>query len=415
MTADQNLGHRLHAVGRRLRTIGGAVLVIVAVAAIWIYIDAGRESTDDAQVDGHITQIAGRIGGTVEAVNVTDNQQVEAGAVLVQLDRRTYQAIVDRATAELADAEAAARAAQAGVPIVSTTTTSGVTTAEAGVGEARAAVQAAMTEIDAARARLAAAQARLREREAEATRAQRDFERLAELIKKDEISQQQYDAARTAAESLRASRAVTEADITAAESAVRVAESRLAQARGAQIRAESSLLNAHTAPEQLVATRAQAAAAAARVERARALLRQAQLDLEHTAIRAPSRGVVSKKSVEIGQVIQPGQPLMALVSMDEVWVTANFKETQLANMRPGQRVVFTVDAYGGRRFDGTIDSIASATGARFSVLPAENATGNYVKVVQRVPVKIVLASGQDPARPLRPGMSVVPTVYTRQH
>ena len=413
MTAQENLENRLHAVRRRLTMVAGAAVVIIAIAAIWIYIDAGRESTDDAQVDGHITQIAGRVGGTVEAVQVTDNQQVEAGAVLVQFDRRTYQAIVDRAAAELADAEAAALAADVGVPIMSTTTTSGVATAEAGVGEAQAAVLAATTEVDAAKARLVAAQARLREREAEATRAQRDFERLADLIKKDEISQQQYDAARTAAEALRASRAVAEADISAAESAVRVAESRLAQARGAGVRAESSLHNAHTAPEQLAVTKAQAASAAARVERARATLRQAQLDLEHTAICAPARGVVSKKSVEVGQVIQPGQPLMALVSMDEVWVTANFKETQLETMRPGQRALFTVDAYGGRRFEGKVDSIAPATGARFSILPAENATGNYVKVVQRVPVKIVLASGQDPAYPLRPGMSVVPTVYTR--
>jgi len=413
MTAQETFSNALKAARARLTVIAGVVLAIALVAAVWIWLEAGRESTDDAQVDGRITPIAARVGGIVEVVAIDDNQAVKKGEMLVRLDQRPYQAAVDHAAAELADTEAAARAAETGVPIASTTTSSDVTTAQAGLDVARATETAAAADVEAAQAQLAAARARLTERETEAARSKRDFERLGDLIKKDEVSRQQYETAEAAAKAADAAAAAAAADVKAAESGVRLAESRLAQAHGAVARAEAQLASAHTAPEQMKITRAQADAAAARVERARAALRQARLNLEYTTLAAPADGVISKKQVEVGQVVQPGQALMALVSMNDVWITANFKETQLDNMRPGQRVVVSVDAYGGHTFNGHVDSIAPATGARFSLLPPENATGNYVKVVQRVPVKILIERGEDPDRILRPGMSVVPTVYIR--
>ncbi len=397
----------------RFRILLGVVALLAIVAGVWWFLTRGHQSTDDAQVDAHLTQIASRVGGTVSRVLVDDNQQVDAGTVLVEIDPRDYQVAVDKAKAELADAEAAAVAAQSNVPITSTSTESGVSSAQSGVDQARIAIDAAAKEVEAARARLNAAQSRLREVEANATRTRRDVERLKGLLEKDEVSQQQYDAAVASADAQAAATDTARAQIAEAEAAVRMAESRQAHARAAEAQARAALRNAQTGPEQVTATRARASSAQARVEQAKATLAQAELNLQYTVIKAPARGVVSKKSVNPGQVIQPGQPLLSLVQTDEVWITANFKETQLDGMRPGQRVLIEVDAYGGKRFEGKVDSIAAATGARFSLLPPENATGNFVKVVQRVPVKIVLDQGQDPEHLLRPGMSVTPTVYIR--
>jgi membrane fusion protein (multidrug efflux system) len=397
----------------RFRILVGVVVLLAIGAGVWWLMTRGHESTDDAQVDAHLTQIASRVGGTVQKVLVDDNQLVEAGTVLVEIDPRDYQVAVDKAKAELADAEAAAVAAQSSVPITSTSTQSGVSTAQSGVEQARIAIEGAGKEIEAAKARLTAAQSRLREAEANATRSRKDVDRLKGLLAKDEVSQQQYDAAVAAADAQAAASDTARAQIAEAEATVRTAESRQAQAQAAAAEAHAALRNAQTGPEQVTATRARASSAQARVEQAKATLAQAELNLEYAVVKAPARGVVSKKSVNPGQVIQPGQPLMSLVQTDDVWITANFKETQLNEMRPGQRVVVEVDAYGGREFQGKVDSIAAATGARFSLLPPENATGNFVKVVQRVPVKIVLEQGQDPEHLLRPGMSVTPTVYTR--
>ncbi len=389
-----------------------AVLLIGAVAA-WLVLTRGQESTDDAQVDGHVTQMAARVGGTVLKVHVADNQAVTAGAVLVELDPRDYQIALDRARAELADADASLVAAQSNVPIASTAAASNLTTAQGGLAQARSAVVAAEREVDAARARIAALQAREREAQANATRATRDVERLAGLLAKDEVAQQQYDAAVAAAAAGRAAVDSARAQVREAEAGVPVAESRLAQARTGEQQATAAVRSARTVPDQVTAIRARATSAQARVDQARATLAQAELNLQYTTITAATDGIIAKKSVNPGQVIQPGQPLFAIVRVDDVWVTANFKETQLANMRPGQRVTLDVDAYGGREFSGTVDSIAAATGARFSLLPPENATGNFVKVVQRIPVKIVLDAGQDGGAVLRPGMSVTPTVHTR--
>ncbi|MBI3403785.1 MAG: HlyD family secretion protein [Acidobacteria bacterium] len=392
--------------------IAVVVLTVVAVG-VWMFLTAGRESTDDAQLDAHVTQLAARVSGTVSRVAVEDNQLVDAGTVLVELDPRDYQVAVEKARAELADAEASALAAQSGVPIVSTTSASNVTTARGGIAQAQSGVAAADKEVEAARARLTTAQAKLREAEANAARSARDVERWRGLLAKDEISRQQFDAATTTAEAQKAASDSARSQVVEAEAGIRVAESRLAQARAAEQQANAELATAETGPSQVAATKARAAAADAHVHQARATLAQAELNLQYATVKAPVRGIVSKKGINTGQVVQAGQPLLALVEIEQIWVTANFKETQLRSMKPGQRVTVDVDAFGGREFHGKVDSIAGATGARFSLLPPENATGNFVKVVQRVPVKIVLDAGQDPEHLLRPGMSVTPTVYTK--
>ena len=397
----------------RFRIAAGIVILVAIGGAIWYGIASGRESTDDAQVDAHVTPIAARVGGAILRVPVADNQQANAGDVLVEIDPRDYQVALEKARAELADAEANALAAQSNVPITSTATTSNVATARGGVDQAQGGVSGAERELDAAHARLTTAQARLREAEANAARAARDAERWRGLLAKDEVSQQQFDGVVAAAEAQKAAADSARSQVAEAEAGIRVAESKLLQARAGEQQAHAELQTAQTGPQQVTVTKARAAAAEAQAQQARAALAQAELNLQYATVKAPVKGIVSRKSIEVGQIVQPGQPLMAIIPLDTVWVTANFKETQLTNLRPGQKAVVTVDAYGGHTFTGHVESIAAATGARFSLLPPENATGNYVKVVQRVPVKIVLDALQDAEHLLRPGMSVVPTVYTR--
>ena len=391
------------------------VLIVLAIVggSLASWVTRGREITDDAQVDAHVTPIAARVGGTVLTVNVVDNQAVEPGALLVELDRRDYQIAVDKARAELADAEANAIAAQSNVPITSTTATTNVGMAQGSVDQARGAADASARDVEMTRARLVASQARLREAQANATRSARDVERLRGLLAKDEVSQQQFDLAAATAEAQKAATDVARAQIVEAEAGIRLAQSRQAQAAAGETHARAALQGAQTAPEQVTAVRARASSAQARVEQAKANLAQAELNLERTTVKAPARGIVSKKIITPGQVIQAGQPLMALVQTGDVWITANFKETQLEGIRPGQRVTMSVDALGGKTLTGHVHSLAAATGARFSLLPPENATGNFVKVVQRVPVKIVLEAGQDPDQRLRPGMSVTAKVLTK--
>ena len=392
------------------------LILVVVVAAIafgtWHYFST-RESTDDAQIDAHIIPVSARVGGTVIEVLVHDNQQVEAGTVLVKIDPRDFQVAVEKAKADLASAEAAAIAARTGVPVAHTTTGSQVSSSQAQVEIAQAGILAAEKQVAAAHARAKASEAHLAEAQANYTKASRDLERMKQLVAKDEISQQQYDAAVAAADASKAAVASTRADAAAAEQAVQVAESHQVQTKAQLDGAHAALAAAETAPQQVAITRAQASSAEARVQVAQAALDQAELNLSYTTIKASVAGQVSKKSVEPGQVIQAGQPLMALVPLEDIWVTANFKETQLKNMRPGQPVTISVDAFGGRKYQGHVDSISAATGEKFSLLPPENATGNYVKVVQRVPVKILFEKGQDPEHVLRPGMSVEPTVITK--
>jgi membrane fusion protein (multidrug efflux system) len=401
---------------RRLRARwalpGVAVVLAAAGYFVWQYYSV-RESTDDAQVDAHITPISARVGGTVVTVNVAENQYVNADTVLVRLDPRDYEVALQRAQADVAAARSTALAAQTGVPITSIATASRLATAQANVQAARAALAAAQKEVNVAAAQLSSAQARLREAQAKNVWAQGDLGRMKQLIAKDEISRQQYDAALAAADQARAAVDSAQAAVAQAEQGVPVAESHVAQARAALAQAQAGVEAAQTAPQEIAVTRAQFSSAEARVRQFQASLAQAQLNLEYTTVKAPVSGIVSKKSVEPGQIVQPGQPLLAIVPLDDIWVTANFKETQLNRMRPGQPALIAVDAYGGRNYNGRVESIAAATGARFSLLPPENASGNYVKVVQRVPVKILLEKGQYPQRLLRPGMSVNVTVITR--
>ena len=394
----------------RIIVIAAAVAVIGGVAAWWHY--SGRESTDDAQIDGHIHQVAPRAAGTVLEVAVRENQPVKAGQVLVRIDPRDYEVALARARADLVDAQAAAEAARVGVPIASATTAGQYGAARAKVGNAEAGVGAAASEVDAAKASLAVVEARLKQARVEAARAARDRDRLKPLFEKDEVSRQQYDAAVSAADAAAAAMESATAAVNQAHQNVALAQARQQQSQGALASARADLQAAATAPQQVSATRSRAASAEARVQIAEAAVKQAELMLSYTTVKAPVDGVIGRKSVEVGQVVQPGQPLFAVVSLDDVWVTANFKETQLAEMRPRQPANVEVDAY-GRDFKAHVESIGAATGARFSLLPSENASGNFVKVVQRLPVKIVLEPGQDPEHLLRPGMSVTATVSVR--
>jgi len=330
---------------------------------------------------------------------VQDNQFVKAGDVLVEIDPADYEIAVNRAKADYEDALAAASAAGVNVPITSVNTGSQLSSAEATVENARAGVSAAEQQLQAAKAQTAQA-------EANNSKAQSDLLRYKQLVDKQEISQQQYDqavaAARAGAASVDAARAAAEA----AGQGVVQARSKLAQT-GADLR------SAQTAPQQLAVTRSKAQSARAAAERKRADLDQAQLNLTYTRVVAPVSGIVSNRTVEVGQNVQPGQEMLKLISLDDIWVTANFKETQLRQMRAGQPVEIKFDS-NGKKYKGRIDSIAGASGARFSLLPPENATGNYVKVVQRIPVKIVFEPGETKEHVLRPGMSVEPKVWIRQ-
>jgi membrane fusion protein, multidrug efflux system len=373
----------------------GAVIVLAVVGFfVWRYMNS-YEATDDAQVDGHINNISARISGYVLKVNVDDNQYVEQGAVLVQIDPRDYQVALERAKAELADAEATAQAMNLNVPVETIGTTTQVSTSEAGLVAAQAGVGAARRQLDSARAQLQQA-------EANNARAQADVARYSALVAKDEVSRQIYDQANATAKA-------SAAAVEGARAAVAAAEQQIAQAQGRVSEAEAALQYSHTGPQQVAATRARARAAIAAVQQKRAALDQAQLDLTYCTVTAPVSGVVNKRA-EVGMNVQPGQTLVSVVPLDDVWVTANFKETQLRRMKVGQRVTVSVDAY-GREYQGHVESIAGATGAQFSLLPPENATGNYVKVVQRLPVKIVLDSGQNRDHLLRLGMSVEPKVW----
>jgi len=397
----------------RIRIAIGIVVVAVIATTAWLLATAGRETTDDAQVDAHVTPIAVRVGGHVIEVRVKENQEVEAGAVLAVIDPRGYQVALDKAKAELATAEADAVGAKVEVPITSTTATSSVSTASGGVEQARAAVELARQNIEGANARLVTAEARRREAEANATRASKDLDRLKMLLAKDEISQQQYDATASAADAARAALDSAQSQVVEARTSIQAAQSQLVHARAAESQAAAQLQVAQTAPQQIESVRARAASADAKVLQQRAAVQQAELNLQYATVTAPVNGIVSKKAVEVGQIVQPGQALMAVIPLEEVWVTANFKETQLGSMRAGQPAVVEVDAYGGREYRGHVESLAAATGSRFSLLPPENATGNFVKVVQRVPVRIAIDEKQDPQQLLRPGMSVTAKVYTR--
>ena len=375
-------------------------LVVLLVVGFFMYrYFTSYESTDDAQVDGHINSVSARISGHVIKLNVQDNQYVQAGTVLVEIDRTDYQVAYERAKADFADAQAAAVAAGVTVPITSVNTNSQISASEADVASARAGIQAAQQQFQAAKAQL-------QEAEANNVKAQNDLARYKQLVEKQEISHQQYDQATAAAQA-------GAAGVEAARATADAADQQVTQAKGRLVQAEANWRYANTAPKQMQISQARAQSALAQAERMKANLDQAELNLQYTKVVAPVNGVVSNRTVEVGQNVAPGQELMKVINLDDIWITANFKETQLRDMHAGQRVTIEVDA-NGRKYNGKVDSIAGASGARFSLLPPENATGNYVKVVQRVPVKIVLDPGSNKDQSLRPGLSVTPKVWFRE-
>jgi membrane fusion protein (multidrug efflux system) len=382
--------------GRNIALIS-LVLVLIVVGILLYRHYAAWESTDDAQIDGYIYPVSARVGGYVTRVMVDDNQFVKAGTVLAQLDPKDYEVAVANAKAAWANGQASAAALQTNVPLTSVNTSSELSSAAADVDNFNAGLLAAERQVD-------AAQATLQQAEANDLKAQDDVNRYKPLAAKDEIPQQLYTQAT-------ASQAATAAAVQAAKSSAAAAEQAVTQARAKVVQAQARMLSARTRPQQISVQRSRAEAALADTQRASAVFDQAQLNLQYTTIVAPIDGVVGQRSVQPGQNVTPGQQLMTIIPLDSqnIWVTANFKETQMTKMRTGQHVEISVDTY-GRKYDGHIDSIAGASGARYSLLPPENATGNYVKVVQRIPVKIFFEKGQDPEHLLRPGMSVEPDV-----
>ncbi|MBZ5610102.1 MAG: HlyD family secretion protein [Acidobacteriia bacterium] len=389
------------------------MLILAALAAgsyaAWEHFSA-YESTDDAEIDGHINAISARINGYVSDVPVQDEQYLKAGDVLVRIDPKDYEVALANAQADLAAAEAALQSSRTDVPITSATTNSQLTTARSGRVDADAALLGAQRQLSAAEARIETAQAQVREAQATYMKDTDDVARYKLLVTKDEIPKQQYDTAVSTADAAKATVDARRAAVAEAEQNVRYAQSAIEQANAKIVQADASIQSALTAPQQVAVSRARARSAEAQVAQKQALVDQARLNLSYCTIVAPVSGIVDKKTVEIGANVSPGQQLMAVVPLDDIWVTADFKETQLRLMKPGQRVRFSVDAY-GREYDGKVSGIGGASGSRLSLLPPENATGNFVKVVQRIPVRIDIDSKQNADHRLRPGMSVVPKVY----
>jgi membrane fusion protein (multidrug efflux system) len=379
---------------RNIVILALSVILVIGGVFLWRYLSS-YESTDDAQADVHLYPVSARVSGYVVRVNVNDNQWVEKGTVLVEIDPKDYAVAVAQAEANLASAEGTAQSLNITVPITSVNSSSQLKFTVSGIADANAGVIAAERQVTAAHAQLEQAQAN-------DVKTQDDLHRYKSLVDKLEVSEQVYDQALSLAKSSSASVAAALANESAAQQFVQQARSRLAQA-------DANHEFAETGSQQVSSTRARTRAAIADVGQRRALLEQAQLNLAYTKIIAPVSGEVNK-TVVVGMNVQDGQQLLTVVPLDEVWVTANFKETQLRHVRVGQRADIHVDS-NGRTFKGHVDSIAGATGPLFSLLPPENATGNYVKIVQRVPVKIVLDPGENRDRLLRPGMNVVPDVY----
>src|ERR1700682_4278426 len=396
---------------RRLLAIGGVLLIAVVVGLFLYY--HNRESTDDAQVDGHITPDSSKVYGRVAQVLVNDNQQAKAGKVMVVIDPRDYQTSLDQAKAALTLAESDAASAGVDIPRTRENVASGTSSAGAQLTGAEADLARAQVTYDQAKTSdLAWAQANVEKSRANAQLAQADLARYKPLLDKDEISKQQYDAAKANADATASALKADIEKLAQAQHAVEIAEAQLRAARARVEQAQAGVAAAHADVRQISMRTADAAGKVAKVQQARAALEAAELNLSYTQIVAPIDGVATHKQVEVGQVVQQGQGLLVVVPLQDVWVTANFKETQLRNIRPGQKAEVHVDTY-GKTFPGHVDSIAGATGAVLSLLPPENATGNYVKVVQRIPVKILVDPIPADKAVLRPGMNVDTTVITK--
>ncbi len=392
------------------KILGAGALAVLAVAGYFVWLEMQKtESTDDAEIDGNVVAISSSVPGYVVDVLVEDQQAVKKGDVLIKLYTKDYEVAVARQRADLNDALASLETARRDVPLSAATTASVLTGAESVSREAAAAITWSEQQHSVAQARLALAQANVKVAQANATKAAQDVERYRTLVAKDEISRQQYDQAVAASEAAQATVDAQKAAVTEAQHSITAAEVAVQQARAKLAHADADVQNAETGPQQVSITESRVATAQAKVAQRRAELQQAELNLSYTTIRAPSDGIIGKKTVNAGQNVAAGQQMMALVQIDDLWVTANFKETQLRNMKLGQPVRISVDA-NGRDYRGKIERFAGASGARFSLLPPENATGNFVKVVQRIPVRIAFEPGQNTDRMLRPGMSVVPSV-----
>jgi len=397
--SDQDLRWKTRSRDPRFRIAVTAGLIVLALVGFFLWRHfSSYEGTDDAQIDGHLNSVSPRVSGHVIKILVQDNQYVAAGTPLVEIDPSDYQVALDRAQAAYSDAIAQAQAAQVNVPITSVGTSSQVIDAEGNVQNAVAGVAMAQRQLE-------AAQALLGETEANNAKAQNDLARYKQLVDKQEISQQQYDQAIAAAKAGDSTVAAQKAQVAQTEQGVVQSKAKLSQA-------QANLRSANTAPQQLAVIRSRAQSAQAQANSKKAELDQAQLNLQYTKIVAPVSGIVSNRTVEVGQNVAPGQELMKIINLDDIWVTANFKENQLREMRVGQPVTISVDAY-DKKYKGKVESVAGASGSLMSLLPPENATGNYVKVVQRIPVKIIFDTGETKEHLLRPGMSVEPKVWIK--
>ena len=396
-------GHQKPSRARRTKLLISIAIVVVAIVGGYFIRNAFLyEDTDDAQVDGHVMPLSARVGGQVLQVSVVEGQLVHAGDVLVLIDPKDYKIALDQAKANLAEAQASAASSMWNVPVTSATAWSNLDSAKTAVLNAEAGVQAAEQTFQSARGALLQAQAN-------ADKTDADLVRYSQLVAKEDISRQQYDQAVAAAKANRAAVVSFAATVQADEQAFHQAEGKLLQAK-------ADLRSAQTAPQQVSVANAKADSANALVDQRKAQFDQAELNLGYTVIRSPVTGIVGRKSAEVGQNVSIGQELVDVVPLDDVWVTANVKETQLEHMRPGQPVEVKVDAY-GRKWKAHVTNLGGGTGSVFSLLPPENATGNYVKVVQRVPVRIDFdhSPGQDfnAEGLLKPGLSVEPNVRVR--
>ncbi len=387
---------------RRRFVIFAVVILLALIAALFYWHSTFYEDTDDAQVDGDLYQVSSRVAGQVIKVYVEDNQKVDAGAPIADIDPKDFQVALDQAQAALATAQASYIQADVNVPITTITTTTQISTSSSDVLSAQAAVAQAQKQAQAAAARVDQAKAN-------ATKSSLDVERYTPLVQKDVISKQQFDAAIAAAAGDKAAVLDAEATLVAAQQAVSQAAERLASARS------SAAESRKNGPQLVKVQQALANSQLARVKQAQSQVDQAVLNLSYTHITAPTAGVISRKSVVVGQNLSVGQALLTIVPLSNLWVTANFKETQLEHMKPGQAVTIKVDALGGRKFTGKVTQVGGATGSRLSLFPPENATGNYVKVVQRIPVRIDFTNLQqeNSDSSLRPGFSVVPEVTVK--
>lgn len=387
---------------KKMLLIGAGLLIAALVGGHFVRNAFLYEDTDDAQVDGHIMPLSARINGHVQEVHVIEGQLVHAGDVLVVIDPKDYKVALDQAKANLADAEASAAGSMWSVPVTSATAWSALDSSATAVHNAQAGVEAAEQNLESVKAGLI-------EAEANADKTDSDLVRYSQLVAKQDISRQQYDQALAAAKANRAA-------VVSATAAVQADEQVLHQAQGKLLQAKAELRSAQTAPQQVSVARARADAANAQVDQRKAELSQAELNFSYTIIRSPVNGIIGKKTVEVGQNVGSGQELMDVVPLDDIWVTANFKETQLEHMKSGQPVEIKVDAY-GRTWKAHVTNLGGGTGSVFSLLPPENATGNYVKVVQRVPIRIDFdrTPGQDfnAEGLLKPGLSVEPDVRVR--